>query len=71
MQEEVARAREEARVLHIEGERWLVYELLSTYDRRGGSLVFESDNVVRRVRDYPANWREVADADLLSVMERS
>lgn len=71
MLEDVTRAREQARILHLEGERWLVYELLPAYDRRGASLVFESENVVRRVRDYPGNWRELADADLLPLMERS
>lgn len=71
MQEDVARAREQARILYAEGERWLVYEVMSAYDRRGASLVFESENVVRRVRDYPANWRELPDADLLGAKERS
>ena len=71
MQEDVARARKDARILYVEGERWIVYEVVSAYDRRGASLVFESENVVRRVRDYPANWRELPDADLLSAMERS
>lgn len=59
------------RILYVEGERWLVYEVTSAYDRRGASLVFESENVVRRVRDYPANWRELPDADLLVAKERS
>ena len=71
MLEDVTRAREQARVLYVEGERWLVYELLTAYDRRGASLVFESENVVRRVRDFPANWRELQDADLVPLMERS
>lgn len=71
MQEDVARARKDARILFVEGERWVVYEVVSAYDRRGASLVFESENVVRRVRDYPANWRELPDADLLLAMERS
>ena len=30
------------------------------YDRRGGfCLIFESANVVRRVRRYPADWFEM------------
>jgi len=29
--------------------------------------VFESDQVVRRVRDYPANWRDLSDDDLLAL----
>ena len=71
MHEDVARARKEARILFVEGERWIVYEVVSAYDRRGASLVFESENVVRRVRDYPANWRELPNAELLLTMERS
>jgi hypothetical protein len=69
MLEDVTRAREQARVLHREGERWLVYELTSAYDRRGTSLVLESETVVRRVRDYPENWRELPDSDLLPLMD--
>lgn len=30
----------------------------------GRSLVFESDMVIRRVRRYPADWRELPDAEL-------
>lgn len=71
MHEDVARARKDARILFVEGERWIVYEVVSAYDRRGASLVFESENVVRRVRDYPANWRELPNAELLLMMERS
>jgi len=68
---DIARARKEARILRIEGQRWLVYELPSTDDRRSSSLVFETENLVRRVRNYPENWRELLDADLLPLMERS
>jgi hypothetical protein len=71
MLEDLTRAREQARVLHREGERWLVYELTSAYDRRGTSLVFESENVVRRVRDYPKNWRDLPDHDLVPLMDRT
>lgn len=35
MQEDVARARKDARTLYVEGERWIVYEVVSAYDRRG------------------------------------
>ena len=45
-------------------EDWVVYELLMPYDRRGPTLVFESENIVRRVRRYPENWRELTDEDL-------
>lgn len=58
-----------ARRIPADGALWLVYELLpAPYDRRQSpSLIFESDAVVRRVRDYPANWRELSDDDLLAL----
>ena len=57
-----------ARRIATESALWLVYELASAYDRRQSPcLIFESDMTVRRVRDYPANWRELSDDDLLSL----
>jgi hypothetical protein len=32
-------------------------------------LVFESTNVVRRVHEYPLNWRELPDGDLIRLKE--
>lgn len=37
------------------------------YDRRGPTLVFESENIVRRVRSYPSNWRELPDMELFAL----
>jgi hypothetical protein len=50
----------------VERVAWLVYERpAQVFDRRNSpSLVFESDGVVRRVRDFPADWRALSDADL-------
>ncbi len=52
-----------------EGTRWLVYEqAFSEYDRRRGlSLIFASDTVVRRVRHYPDGWRALSDDALLAL----
>ena len=49
-----------------DGGRWRVFEQPFTdYDRRSGmSLIFSSENAVRRVRDYPADWLELSDAEL-------
>jgi hypothetical protein len=51
-----------------DGEWWSVQEVeTSAYDRRGArSLVFTNDveMVMRRVREYPANWASLSDADL-------
>lgn len=34
-------------------------------DRRAGrSLIFESDEIVRRVREYPADWFDLAEEAL-------
>ena len=51
----------------VDHEEWRVYELsAASYDRRGSNtLVFESDMVVRRVRNFPETWRELSTAELL------
>jgi hypothetical protein len=33
-------------------------------------LVFESDSTVRRIRTFPAGWRELSSEDLLAVSWR-
>jgi hypothetical protein len=52
-----------------EGARWCVHEqAFSEYDRRRGlSLIFASDAAVRRVRDYPENWRALSDEELAAL----
>ena len=67
--EEVAKAREEGRRLEVDGERWLVYELSGAYDRRGPSLIFESEQAVRRVREYPVRWRALSDVELAALRD--
>jgi hypothetical protein len=59
-------AQRTGRRIVIEGVPWLVYELpAQAFDRRNSpSLVFESERVVRRVRNFPADWRTIRDADL-------
>ena len=63
----IRESRSRARRLSVQGEHWLVFELLMPYDRRGATLVFESDSIVRRVRAYPPNWRELPDHDLYAL----
>jgi hypothetical protein len=65
----VARARErESRTFKDRGGVWWrVYELPAheTSDARWEQcLIFESAETVRRVRDYPANWRDLSAAEL-------
>ena len=62
-------ARRTAREIFVDGMPWLVYELPpAPLDRRSApSLVFEAEGTVRRVRDYPDGWRDLADADLFAL----
>ncbi|HEY2376103.1 MAG TPA: hypothetical protein VGH98_09030 [Gemmatimonadaceae bacterium] len=57
-----------ARHVIVDGALWLVFELPPLYDRRQRpSLVFESETAIRRVRDYPANWRSLRDDELFAL----
>jgi hypothetical protein len=62
-------AQRTARLIVVDAVPWLVYELPPMrFDRRNTpSLIFESDEVVRRVRDFPMNWRALGDEDLFAV----
>jgi len=61
-------AQQRGRRIVVEGDSWLVYEVPPmTFDRRNSSsLVFESDTV-RRVRNYPENWRDLRDDELFAL----
>ena len=58
-----------ARVLRAGGHEWHVREALySPADRRTGTcLIFDAESVIRRVRDFPADWRTLPDAELYSI----
>jgi len=62
-------AQQPARRGSSDGVLWLVFELPAMpYDRRDTpSLIFESDTTVRRVRNYPANWYDLSDDDLIAL----
>jgi len=49
------------------GTQWVVVEIKDApYDRRGGkSLVFSTDGVMRRIRDYPGDWLTLSDEELV------
>jgi hypothetical protein len=57
------------RTIVVDGRVWFVRELTDApYDRRGaGSLIFVTDEVMRRVRDYPMDWRALSDQDLYAL----
>lgn len=67
--EGVREAQRAARQLRAAGTVWLVYELRALpLDRRtSASLIFESDSAIRRVRNYPENWRELSDVALFAL----
>ena len=52
-----------------QGRMWTVRELApASYDRRQSpSLVFSTDEVIRRVRNYPPDWRTLSDAELYAL----
>jgi hypothetical protein len=52
-----------------DGAHWTVYEhAFGEYDRRSSrSLIFNSDSAVRRVRNYPANWLELSERELMEL----
>ena len=61
-------AQQSARTLMWDGVLWLVYEFIQSLDRRQSpSLIFESDSTVRRVRNYPADWRALSDDQLIAL----
>jgi hypothetical protein len=66
---EIREARNGARVLIIAGEPWRVFELRNAYDRRGPSLVFESEHVIRVVRLFPAEWIALPDEELFRLSQ--
>ena len=69
---EIRLAKKNGRSIVIGEVDWLVYELGPTFDRRrGASLVFESVEAVRVVRDYPPDWRELTDSDLFGLSMRT
>ena len=67
--EVVREAQRLARGIAVDGVFWLVYELPpNAFDRRHSpSLVFESEGTVRRVREFPSDWRTLGDDDLFAL----
>jgi hypothetical protein len=56
-----------------DGAHWTVHEQpFGDYDRRSGqSLIFSTDFAVRRVRNYPQNWMELSEKELMELSWRS
>ena len=70
--EELTRRPNERRIF-ADNSLWSVYELppcaYALHD--ASSLIFESIKIVRRVRNYPRNWRALPDAELILLKERT
>jgi len=60
------------RFLEADGYRWRVHEVSAPeFDRRGGThLLFYAETVMRRVRDFPADWDELSDQELYGLTDR-
>ena len=58
-----------ALVITLDHEEWRVYELPpASYDRRAANtLVFETYGVIRRVRNFPHDWRALPPVALLAL----
>ena len=56
-----------SRQIVADGAVWVVRLWTNAYDRRKPDLVFFSDFVVRRVRNYPSDWHELADEALFTL----
>ena len=54
------------RFVDDDGVHWRAFEHHAPLDRRSqSSLIFESAQVLRRVRGYPENWYELPDEQLV------
>ena len=62
--EEIARA--DARVVPGDDDEWSVYEFCHPTDLCT-SLIFDSVKIVRRVRTFPPNWRDLSDGELFEL----
>ncbi len=64
------RAQERVRVILDDQYReWVVREVASAgYDRRRGiSLVFVNEDIMRRVRAFPEDWFDLSDEELYAL----
>ncbi|HEX4682432.1 MAG TPA: hypothetical protein VH277_06990 [Gemmatimonadaceae bacterium] len=53
------------RFIGMDGREWRVREVVSAYDRRrANSLIFDTFDAARRVRQYPPDWYNLTDAEL-------
>lgn len=52
------------------GRVWQVFEMVSAYDRRSSPvLVFTTEGLARRVRNYPPNWHDLPEEQLATIAD--
>jgi hypothetical protein len=60
--------RDSRRVFDPRGRLWEVFEdSRESYAER--SLIFQTHGLMRRIRDFPADWREMPDAELAALSD--
>jgi hypothetical protein len=59
-------------VAATDGRQWVVKEVPSSQSDGGDgpSLLFSSNSVIRRVRDFPPDWFDWSDEELIAVSLR-
>ena len=71
---EIQQTQGEGKVRRIsaDGVRWVVREVPApAFDRRGGThLMFDGESVMRRVRQFPADWHSLPDDALYELSKR-
>jgi len=58
------------RRIYADGIEWEIYEQDTTRTpgaTHSSSLIFSSQDLVRRLWQYPANWRQLSDHELLEL----
>jgi hypothetical protein len=58
--------------MSVDGVQWTVHEIVApSFDsRREPHLLFECDQIMRRLRDYPHDWHALSDEDLFALTDR-
>jgi hypothetical protein len=62
--------RNASRIVLVDGVEWKVFEHERIDRKLERSLVFSTQDIVRRVRNYPANWRSLDDAALFALSRK-
>jgi hypothetical protein len=67
---EPQRSPDDGRRIYADGIEWEIYEQDTTRTpgaTHSSSLIFSSQDLVRRLWQYPANWLQLSDRELLTL----